>query len=268
MSAPSKNLVPYLLLSLVLMAALFAPASGQVKSDEQAVQSEIQKAKIFRETYPLISETDLYCDIYVQESELSDTRIITAERSDEKILLSDADVVFINKGKNDGLEVGQVFLVVELGRRLGDYGYLAAKRGRASIIFLEDARAAARVERTCGRIMVGDFLVPFEEKESLLGKDLGYEPLAAPREGTAGSIIYLERDYNEIGSGYWAIIDVGEAGGVNVGQQMTIFRNIRKDLPRMGIGNAVVIDVGQKTATIKVLSCNDAVRPGYQVQAK
>jgi hypothetical protein len=268
MSAISKRLVPCLLLAVVLTAGLCLPASGQVKSDEQAVQNEIQKARIFRETYPLISETDLYCDIYVQESRLSDTRIITAERSDEKILLSDADIVFINKGKKDGLEVGQVFLVVELGNRIGDYGFLAAKRGRASVIFLEDSRAAARVEKTCGRLMVGDFLVPFEEKESLLGKDLGYEPLAAPREAVGGSIIYLERDYNEIGSGYWAIIDVGEGGGINVGQQMTIFREIRKDLPRMGIGNAVVIDVGQKTATIKVLSCDDAVRPGYQVQVK
>jgi hypothetical protein len=251
-----------------MLAAFAAPAAAQTKSDEQAIQNEIQRAKIFRETYPLISETDLYCAIFVQESKLSDTRIITAERSDEKILLSDADVVFLNKGKKDGVEVGQVFLVVELGDKVGGYGYLAAKRGRASVVYLEDARAAARVEKTCGRIEVGDYLLPFEEKEGLLGKDLGFEAFSTISPGTAGSIIYLERDYNEIGSGYWAIIDLGEAGGVSVGQQMTIYREVRKDLPPVGIGNAVVIETGQKTSTIKILSCSDVVRPGFAVRPK
>lgn len=266
MSALSKRLVFCLLLAFLLTAASTVPAAAQTKSDEQAIQNEIQRARIFRETYPLISETDLYCAIYVQESKLSDMRITTAERSDEKILLSDADVVFINKGKKDGVEVGQVFLVVELGDGIGGYGHLAAKRGRATVIFLEDSRAAARVEKSCGRVLVGDYLLPFEEKESVLGKDQGYEAFSAGGSGPAGNIIYLERDYNQIGSGYYGIIDMGEANDIQVGQQMTIYRTIRKDLPKVGIGNVVVIETQAKTSTIKVLSCSDAVRIGMQVQ--
>jgi hypothetical protein len=268
MSAPSKSLAFCLLLGFIAAAGLSVPAAAQSSSDDKAVQNEIQKGRIFRETYPLVSETDLYCSIYVQESKLSDVRITTSERNYEKILLSDSDVVFINKGKKDGLEIGQVFLVVELGDRIGGYGYLASKRGRASVVFLEDNRAAARVEKTCGRLAVGDYLLPFEEKEGPLGKDLGYETFSDAKGGATGSVIYLERDYNEIGSGYWAIIDVGEAGGVRVGQQLTIYQEIRKDLPRMGIGNAVVVDTGKNTATIRVLSCDDAIRPGFQVQAR
>jgi hypothetical protein len=268
MKAIPRNLVLCLLLVFLLSPVFSVPAAGQTKSDEQSVQSEIQRAKIFRETYPLISETDLYCAIFVQESKLSDMRIVEAEASDEKIQLSDADVVYINKGRKDGLEIGQVFLVVELGDRLGNHGFLASKRGRASVTFLEDSRAVARVEKTCGRIGTGDYLLPFEEKESLLGKDLGFEPLSDENPGTAGTVIYLEREYNEVGSGYWAIIDIGADDGVNVGQQLTVYRFIRKDLPRMGVGNAVVIDTGKKTATIKVLSCSDAIRSGYAVQAK
>jgi len=268
MNAFPRNLVLCLLLGFLLTAAAAIPAAAQIRSDEQSVQNEIQRAKIFRETYPLISETDLYCAIYVQESKLSDVRITAAGTGDEKTLLSDADVIYINKGRKDGLEIGQVLLVVELGEKIGSYGFLAAKRGRASVAFLEDSRAVARVEKTCGQFKTGDYIVPFEEKESLLGKDLGFERVSDENPGTAGSVIYLERDYNEVGSGYWAIIDVGADDGLNVGQQMTIYRHVREDLPRMGVGNAVVIDTGNKTATIKVLSCNDAIRPGYVVQAK
>jgi peptidoglycan-associated lipoprotein len=266
MSTLSKKLVFCLLLAFLLTAASTVPAAAQTKSDEQAIQSEIQRARIFRETYPLISETDLYCAIYVQESKLSDMRITTAERSDEKILLSDADFVFINKGTKDGVEVGQVFLVVELGDKVGGYGLLAAKRGRATVIFLEDSRAVARVEKSCGRVLVGDYLLPFEEKDSVLGKDQGYQAFSAGGAGPAGNIIYLERDYNQIGSGYYGIIDIGEANDIQVGQQMTIYRTIRKDLPKVGIGNVVVVETQAKTSTIKVLSCSDAVRIGMQVQ--
>lgn len=268
MKASLNILVIALLLACMLPMGLPVPAAGQTTSDDRAVQNEIQRARIFRETYPLISESDLYCAIYVQESQLSGPRIIEAEKSGEKILLSDSDIIYINQGRNDGLEMGQVFQVVELGDRIGDYGYLAARRGRASIIFLEDTRASARVEKTCGRIAVGNFLLPFEEKESLLGKDLGFELTAAENTDAAGAVIYLERDYNEVGSGYWAIIDIGTDDGLSVGQQMTIFRQVRRDLPRMGVGNAVVIDAGKRTSTIKVLSCSDAIRPGYVVRAK
>src|SRR4030067_3241787 len=98
MNANPRNLVLCFLLALLLTPALSVPAAGQIRTDEQAVQSEIQRAKIFRETYPLISETDLYCAIYVEEAELTDVRIAAAQGGEEKILLSGAAVIYINKG--------------------------------------------------------------------------------------------------------------------------------------------------------------------------
>jgi hypothetical protein len=264
-----KNQALCLALALLVTVSVAIPAAAQAAySDQQEVQHRIERAKIFREAYPLISDTDLYCSIYIHSGELPDTRITAAEKSDEKILLSDADVFFINKGKQDGLEIGQIFLVIEVGQPIGDYGFLASKQGRAQIVFLEDNRATARVEKTCGRLMVGNYLLPFEEKESMLGKDLGYEKFAEGDSGAVGRIIYLQGDSNQIGSGGWAIIDIGEEAGVMVGQQMTIYRQARPDLPREGIGNLVVIDTQPRTATIKVLTCSDSISKGLQVQAK
>ncbi|MGQ9672400.1 MAG: hypothetical protein ACUVV5_04620 [Candidatus Aminicenantales bacterium] len=266
-----KKLTPafWTLSVMVAILGLFSfLASGQQNSGDQAVQHQIEKAKIYREAYPLISETDLYCSIYAYNGELPDLRITDAEKGAEKILLSDSDLVFVNKGKNDGLEIGQVFLIIEIGQSLGDHGYLAVKQGRAHIVFLEDRRSVARIEKACGRVMVGDYLIPFEEKESLLGKDLGYEAFSEEDKGAVGTIIYLQTDYNQIGSGSWGIIDIGESSGVQIGQQMTIYKQIREDLPRVGIGNLIVIDTQPDTATFKILSCSDSVRKGHQVQAK
>ncbi len=266
-----KKLFPTLRALIMMVSVLgfvsFLTPTQQVSND-QAVQHQIEKAKIYREAYPLISETDLYCSIYAYKGELPDLRITAAEKGAEKILLSDSDLFFINKGKKDGLEIGQVFLIVEIGQSLGSYGLLATKQGRGHLIFLEDESGVARVEKACGRVMVGNYLIPFEEKESLLGKDLGFETFSEGDKGAIGTIIYLQTDYNQIGPGSWGIIDIGESSGVQVGQQMTVYKQIREDLPRVGIGNLIVIDTQPETATVKILSCSDSVRKGYQVQAK
>ena len=217
MSALSKSLAFCLLLGFIAAAGLSVPAAAQSTSGDQAVQSEIQRGRIFRETYPLVSETDLYCSIYVQESKLSDVRITTAERSYEKILLSDADIVFINKGKKDGLEIGQVFLVVELGDRIGGYGYLASKRGRASVIFLEDNRAAgARRENL--RPDRGRRLPPALRGEGrpCWARTTAIETFSDARRGATGSgtssiwSAIIARSGRATG----AIIDMGEAASI------------------------------------------------------
>jgi hypothetical protein len=260
-----------------LLAALSLPASTQaVPGDQETEQHQVERAKIFREAYPVIADVDLYCSPFVYEGELPDLRITEAEKGYEKTLFSDADIVHLNKGQQGGLEVGQVLLVIDVGDPIGDRGRLAVKTGRASVLFLEENRAVVRIEKSCGRITVGSYLVPFEEKETLLGKDIGYETYAEGGTGQAGTIIYLERDYNQIGPGGYAIIDIGENAGIQVGQQLTILKmvrdpktlEVRKDLPQRGIGNAIVIEAGKATATIKVLSCADPVSKGQAVKAK
>ncbi len=269
MNMCSKNQALCLALAFLVTMGVATLAVAQTNySDQEKVQHQIERTKIFREAYPLISDTDLYCSIYLHSGDLPDMKITAAEKGEAKILLSDADVFFTDRGKLDGLEIGQIFLIIEVGRPVGDYGYLASKRGRGQIVFLEDNRAMAKVEKTCGQLMVGHYLVPFEEKESMLGKDLGYEQFGESENGAVGRIIYLQDDYNQIGTGGWAIIDIGEEAGVMIGQQLTIYRQARSDLPKEGIGNLIVIDTQPRTATVKILSCSDSIVMGLQVQAK
>jgi hypothetical protein len=271
----NRALFAFLLPALVAAFSVAAPAQV-VSDDQEQVQHQIERAKIFREAYPVIADVDLYCALYIYEGDLPELRIIAGERGYEKSMFSDGDVVFLNKGSQDGLEIGQVFEVVEIGNGIGGFGRLANRRGRAHVEFLQENRAVARIEKSCGRLAAGNYLLPFEEKETLLGKDIGFEAYGEEAGGPSGSIIYLERDYNQLGSGGWAIIDIGEEAGVQVGQQMTIYKRIwnpqslsvREDLPAIGVGNSVVIEVGKKTATIKVLSCWDSILKGQTVRGK
>lgn len=260
----------FLFSSLIIFVLFFLGQGLQSSAvdNQEAQEQEIERAQIDRGLYPLISQSDLYCSFFVLEGETPGIKIVGAKRADEKVLLTDADVVTIDKGKEDGLEIGQIFLILEIGQRIKEFGHLALKRGRARIVYLEESHALAEIEKSCAQVRIGNYLVPFEEKEGLLGKDLGYNVPTQEGEGLKGEILYLQREHTQLGSGDWAIIDLGEEEGVYVGQQLIIYRKAEKGTLFKIIGNCIIIDTKEKTSTVKILSCNDPVKEGYRVQTR
>lgn len=241
---------------------------AEVQEEEEEPMHEIEKAKIYQDIYPLMTDTDLYCSIFIMENEPPEMTIIGSERGYERTLITDGEVVYVNKGSDDGLETGQLFLVFEVGPVVKGFGPVGIKRGRARIVDLENTRSSAKLERACGPISKGHYLIPFEEKESRLGKDLGYAVPPHRVEGLQAEIVYLETGFHQIGTGYYGIINAGEEQGIQVGQQLIVFREEQKDAPLYIFGNIVVIDTQSKTSTIKVLSCRDALRYGDEIQTR
>lgn len=254
-----------------LMGILFIYSSGQ-----QDV-NQVKKAKIYQEIYELLTETDLYCSFRVIKDEKPDVRIVGAKGEEEREIFSDGDMVFLDKGKQDGVEPGQLFLIVEIESRdriqdedkpLYRYGSLAVKKGRTRILSVTDTKATAVIEKSCHEIRVGDFVVPFVPLETMMGKDLGYEVPPFEGEGPKGEVVYLQTERSQIGSGGWALVSLGSEAGIQIGQQLILYRVVSEGAPLMVFGNAVVIDVQVETATVKVLSCRDAVRIGDQVMTR
>jgi hypothetical protein len=246
-----------------LLVVLIFPAPAAFAQE----QVQVQKAKIFQDEYQMILESDLYCSIFVHQGERPPLRIIGSERQKEKGLLSDADVFYVDKGRADGLEIGQMFLIVGLAQDVAGFGPLAKRKGRARVIRLEEHQAAVRIDKACGAVEVGDYVLPYEDKEGVLGRDLGYGDLD-PAAGKRGKVIYLETDFNITGAGHWAIIDLGLDQGIRLGQQLTVFKRASPNLPREAVGNIIVIDLQKETATVKLLSGRDAVEMGDEVQTK
>ena len=84
---------------------------------QQKQQYEIKKAIIYQDIYPIISESDLYCSFLIwDKKEKPDLKIIGAEREYERVLFNNDDIVYLNKGKAEGLQPGQLFLILEFER--------------------------------------------------------------------------------------------------------------------------------------------------------
>ena len=64
------------------------------------------------------------------------------------------------------------------------------------------------------------------------------------------------------------MIDLGAEDGIQLGQQMILYREVEKDAPLQILGNVVIVDIQNKTSTIKILSCRDAVRIGDLIMVR
>jgi hypothetical protein len=257
--------------SLALISFLLCLGEGIMSSSldrGEGQEQEVKKAKLYKDIYPLVSESDLYCSFFVlKNKDELDLKIVSAERTEERLFLREGDIFYLNKGQKDGLENGQLFLILEVGQKIKNYGYLTFMRGRAKITDARVSRATAKLDKACTPVMVGCSVVPLEEKGGLLGKDLGYDIPAREGEGAKGKIIYSQDEHNLIGSGDWALVDVGEEDGVQFGQQLVVYRKSKKKgaLVKM-FGNLIVINVQPRTSTVKVLSCSTPLRIGDLVQ--
>lgn len=229
--------------------------------------TQIQKPKIFEENYQLINESDLNCSFYMYEAGklLPDIRIVGAERMNEKSIFEDGDVIYLDKGAADGLEIGQLFLTVGPRAKVGKLGTVMERHGRARVVRLEDRLATAKVEKGCGRILIGDYLIPFEEEAGEIGRDAGYRDMD-PNASKRGRVIYIENDFHISGSGQWALIDLGRQHCVQIGDQLNVFHQAKPNLPREAFASAIIIDVRGATSTIKILGARDAVDIGAEVQ--
>jgi hypothetical protein len=262
-------------ISLEKVESAAAPAKEQKPSEptlplqeKPEERYEISKAKIFQEFTDMISEVDLYCSFSIWEDEIPWLKIIGAQRESEKTMFSDGDVIYLNKGKDGDAKPGQIFWVLEIRDELRGYGPMAFGKGRARVQYDDDGTTVAVVEHSCDAVRIGYYLVPFEGRKGITGKDLGYDVPPVEADGVKGSLVYVQNNLRQIGSYQWALIDLGAEQGIQVGQQMILYRRTRKDLPVQILGNCIVIDVKSKTSTIKVLSCRDVIRKGDRVMER
>ena len=265
MNKVMNNISGKYFLALILGMFFIFSGSGLLSSAYPSGQEksyQIEKAKIFRDIYELLGEVDLYCSFFIWEGEKPELVITGAEREFETNMLTDENVIYINQGKDDGLEPGQLFMVFEIEKNLPGFGFIAFKKGRARIKALADNQASAVIEKTCSGVSIGNFLVPFEPKESIMGQDLGYDVPPFEAAGAKGEFVFLQTEFNQISRGHWALINVGSQDDIQIGQQLIVYRIIETGAPLQIFANVVVIDVQKTTSTVKILSNRDPIRIG------
>lgn len=230
------------------------------------------KATIYEKGYPIVTEDEVIYSYFVVEELDFPMKIIGSEREEFCKTSSDYDIVAVTRNGSE-TKLGEEFIVVRnegplyhphTGKKLG---YLMRRIGLAKVTCVEEESFLAELKNCIYPVMKGDYLIPFEPKLAIVAENKGFEECPSPLPPT-GTIVYLENGFNEAGLYDKVVIDLGEEDGVNVGTQLTIVQYINDKIPKINIGNLIIIEAQKNTSIGKILTCRNPVRVGDLVEIK
>jgi len=216
---------------------------------------------------PVADATDIYCSGYIEPGhEVADLWVAGAEL--EKEYVGEGDVIYLNQGRNQGIQPGDTFAIHRETRQVThpttgqDLGTFIRRLGKVRVMLIQENTSTAVVEMSCAMIRESDELVPWEDipvpRRSRLPAFARYD-VTEPM-GPDGFVV-TESDNRKIaGEGQIIYTDLGVASGVRPGDILTVYRE-NGDLPRAMLGQAIILTVEPLTSTAKImLSARDMWR--------
>ena len=228
--------------------------------------------------YPLSEEATMQCAQYiVSEREDDSLQVLGSEQGASKIGLAENDILYINKGSNAGVKVGDVYSLHHVAYGLkhpatGKHiGTKVETTGWVRILLTQENASTAVVDQACADIHAGDYMKPLEKANVPL--TLRREPanrLTPPTGKTAGYVVDITNDAMIAGTGHLVSVDVGSDAGVAPGNVFSVYRVMYPSVPtsRNVIGELAVLTVRDRTATAKVTYSSDAIMPGDQIELR
>ena len=200
------------------------------------------------------------------------------------------DSIFISRHNSGDIAVGAEYRVVRPANDLFRTMHYQGERGmirsvgkpyedvaRVQVTHLDPEGAVAKVLLSCGPIMPGDTLVPFESRlvpQYTVTKPL--DPFAPLNLNNArGRITASENNYGYVGGEMVVYIDLGDGGVIRTGDRFRIYKRLpphstgfmkSQRLPPETVGEAVVLSVQRKSCVAIVVSSSREISTGDYVE--
>jgi hypothetical protein len=185
-----------------------------------------------------ITQVDLYCSGLVTDQPVAkDTYLISGENSNYKNTFIPGDLVYINRGADQGARIGDEFEVIrpehDLERaswfkyqaRLNQaMGTTYVDIGRLRIVNVQPKTSTAEMRLSCDMMQRGDIVRPFQPRPSPALHNVKFD-IFAPPSGNKTAMIVNTKDFGSVsGAGKIVYINLGSAQGVQVGNYFRVFR--------------------------------------------
>jgi hypothetical protein len=177
------------------------------------------------------------------------------------------DLITINAGTDNGMEVGQEFytrrVLLDNRRRVSRKSPgVVRTTGWVKVYAVDKKMSLVTVTHACETIDVGDYLEPFA---------LPVVPTAATEAAPAqrdnyGRIIVGADSRRSFATGDFMVVDRGSDHGVTPGARFVVYRDkLQAKNFLYDLGEAVAVDVKPETSTLRVTVSRDAFRAGDYV---
>jgi hypothetical protein len=230
------------------------------------------------ELYPVTEEATLQCASYiVRGSEDDSLQIAGSEQGNDKFTFADRDILYLTKGSNAGVKVGDVFTAhhvaykVRHPRNGRGVGTKIDTTGWVRVVLVNERSATAIVEQACLDIHAGDYLKPFERVTvPLVARRPPADRLTPPTGKLHGYVVDHNLDKSATGEGDLVSIDLGAQDGIAPGNRLTIYRIMYPSLPssRNVIGEMAILRAEEKTALAKITYSSAEVTLGDEVELR
>jgi outer membrane protein OmpA-like peptidoglycan-associated protein len=248
-----------------------APLGMEERQEQKGVKKiyKLTKAYIYRKESLVISETDLLCSYFIRSERIPKDLYITGSelmKMDRKAY-SDGDHMFINLGTADGIQEGDVFSIVQEGKRIyhgvtkDKMGYLYLKKGLATVTCAHENNAEITLSKTCNPIHFGDILIPYKPAPLRIEEKIVYQRCRLPKAEAEGYVAYMnlhvEDERTQAGQNDYITIDAGKAV-VSRGDWIVFYEEYGNDMPWVAMGSGIVINAEHNNATVRI---EDSVFP-------
>lgn len=185
-----------------------------------------------------LTEADMYCSgVVTDQTVSSETYVISGENARYKTTFAQGDEIYINRGGENGVRVGDQFEVIRaisdpdstswfqyelmLSRAMGTR---YADIGRLRVVHVDAKTSTTVMSFACLPIQRGDILRPFVARPIPQLHQTKLDPYAAP-SGKKTAMVVSGKDYTVLaGPGRIVYVNLGSAQGVRVGDYFRAFR--------------------------------------------
>ena len=219
----------------VLFSIIFSTAV--VVMSQAAQPTQIPVLQTPRKQSDLVGANNLYCAGFIQENAISTAnKIIGGQDEADKYNYSQNDFLYINMGRNKGVNVGDTFSVIRPRAQFkskwsdkGGLGFYVQEVGALEVVDVKGEVSVVRVKTSCDSILLGDLVQltpgrvspPFEIRPPL-------DRFGDPSGKATGRIVMARDGYEALAKNYVAYVDLGADDSVRIGDRLTVFRPLGK----------------------------------------
>ncbi len=227
--------------------------------------------------FPLASSAEIYCfGRLIQDESIFSFSINSAERIQFQDHYSEADVVYIDGGAEQGIKAGDRFFILHRHNMVrhpisnSPLGHVYPYVGQLKILCAKENSSIAEITFACDPISLGDVLLPFRPiPVPLVIAPDPTDRCDDPNGKPTGYVIHNKDFLSMTAAGQVLMVDLGEAEGLYPGQFATIFRdNPVEGMPRLIVGEIGILTVEETYSTAIITRGWSPIIVGDRVELK
>ena len=219
----SISFVLHVVVLSMLLACSAVAAGAQIKVDPER-------------RLAVATGSNLYCAGFIQTSAISTAnKIIGAHDEADRWYFARNDYMFINMGRDKGVNVGDVFAVVRPRAEVkskwsskSDLGFYVQEVGAVEVVEVKPTVSVARIKASCDAFKLGDLVQLSDVRVSPMSMKpkVGLDRFADATGKPSGRILMARDGAELLTRDYIAYVDLGADDHVQVGDKLNIFRRL------------------------------------------